>query len=230
MAYTPAKTWSDGDILNATDVMANLDGVKQYSRHLETGALKTSTPWVDTSHVMEGQYEPTTNMHSMVTGTYGGQNSGGLFSRATFASRWNTFRKSYSEQSILLPQTSLTVDLRRKASVFFQWWMQVQVKDNLTGLMPTGSLSPRTSFWFAINDTVAGTGVIQKSETKQGVPGPSNSKSGQVLLDGTFNTNGFYTKSSTTGQSSVGFGITCRCTGDMAHCLAWGVSVEVFYL
>ena len=227
MAFTPTKTWASGNTLNAEDVSANLDDMKEYARHIEAGALRVSAGWADTRHFMEGQYDATTNMTKMVSGVYGGQNSGGLFSRATFVSRWNTRRASSSTQVVLVPQTCFTLELHRPATVFFQWWMQVQTKKNYT--TPLGSM--RSRFYFAVVDSVLGQGMTTQAATLQQCPGmPNTGSSGQVLLAGTFNSNGHYLTKAKTQQVPFGIGIAGSSNADMGHVLAWGISVEAFYL
>lgn len=229
MAFTPTKTWASGNTLNAADVTANLDDLKEYARHIEAGALRVSAGWADTRHFMEGQYDATTNMTSMVSGVYGGQNSGGLFSRATFVSRWNTTRGNSLpvNQKVLVPQTCFTLELHRPATVFFQWWMQVQTKKNYTN--PVGT--KRSRFYFAVVDTILGQGMTTQDATLQECPGmKSSGQSGQVLLDGTFNSNGHYLTKAKSQQVPFGIGIAGRSNADMGHVLAWGISVEAFYL
>jgi hypothetical protein len=227
MAYSPSKTWSDGNILTAADTMANLDGMKEYARHVEASALRVSAGWADTRHFMEGQYQATTNTASMVSGVFGGQNSGGLFSRATFVSKWNTRRAASSAQVVLVPQTCFTLELPRAATVFFQYWMQVQTKRNYTA----GLASMNSRFWFTVVDSILGQGMSKKAETELQCPGmPASGAPDQVLLSGTFNANGVYVIQSQAQKIPFGVGISGSSKADMGHVLAWGISVEAFYM
>jgi hypothetical protein len=76
MAYSPPNTFSATAVIVAADVQENLDEIKKYVNGSAVGGdLKSSSLWVEPKHIVQGYYNPLSNMHDFVSGVSGGMMS-----------------------------------------------------------------------------------------------------------------------------------------------------------
>lgn len=136
MAYVPLKTWADGDVLLAADLQGELDNVRTYVSKVEETAF-VDGPFIDSKHVVRGEYDPVTNQARMVSGIYGGTQSLNN-TRFTYGTGYNTRKFSTQDVWEYVPLTSLTLEVRRPVSVLINWWASVRSSDDTSSSPPTG--------------------------------------------------------------------------------------------
>jgi len=127
-AYVPLTTWADGDIILAADVQAELDNLREYLRTIPSDAIDTG--WIDTEHIVKGTYAPLPNRAEFVSGDYAGINSRKAGLR-TYATVYNTLRVG-TDLWQYLPNTGLTLHVRRPCTMLISWYLCGAVTDNLS--------------------------------------------------------------------------------------------------
>jgi hypothetical protein len=220
MAYTPAKTWVGGDVVLATDVQGNLDDLKSYLSKLERSAMKSDTAWVETNHIMRGDYEPIINRAHFVSGVFGGHVHSYPAGMFTYASQYNSGVISTAQRAHV-PQTTVDIEVRRPMTVFFQWWAFPFIEDDQN--TATGGSAKFFVYW---DDPITGT----KDNTRQQITDDINDYDSQHRSQQNRMMGGFSMRHITTaGTYALGLSTT---TTDVAKCqlVAWGVSFEGFYI
>lgn len=227
MAYTPTKTWANGDTLNASDLLNNLDGVKKYAHNIDNAADLKASNWVDTKHIMPGTIDAKTVVTSNASGMFGGQQHSYQSLNYTFLTRWNTTRTASAPKSGLsmnpyVPETHFNLQLGRPASVFYQWWLQAESrKDNYD--------MTEMTYFFATDaeDPLGGTHKMITQNVARDAGGAAQNVG--VNITGVRSFSGFEIVDPT---SVVQFAIGLRGRSDVGQCviLSWGVSIEVFYM
>lgn len=129
MPFTPPHTFTDGLPLSAVELKENDDAVRLYLHEGVIGADLKPTAWIQARHIQPPVQHPFTGVQHGVTGIQGGQWDGGALVRCQFGTSLLTgqrFGISSTDDSnwSVIPQTSLTIGLRKTATVLFHWWME----------------------------------------------------------------------------------------------------------
>jgi len=214
MAITFPKTWGT-EVLTASDVRDNLDAM-QDKLHKLGGSDVSSSQWIDTKHIVNPDFNPYTNMVTGVSGLFGGQNSGGFFSKFSYVTRWLSGKNSSVKNS--LPHTGFTLDIQRPCSLFYQWWACVMSPDDNDGTTGVGKV------YFYVNDPKVSLGLSNL------IPEQDNGSSLDATFDGTYHQSGFGMITITGEQLQYGIGMTGSSTAGQNRFISWGVSFEAFYL
>ena len=226
MAYTPSKTWASGNTLLASDLMNNLDGMKEYSHSITSAGDLRAAQWVDTKHIMPGTIDAQTSITSNASGMYGGQQHSWQSLNYTFLTRWNSSRTSATARNLIIPQTYFTLQLGRPATVYYQWWLQAQTRRD-------GYDMHEMSYFFATDrpENWAPSGGVHKMVSQNVTRTMAGLASGNagVNITGTRSFSGFEVVDPTAVSQ---FAIGLRGRSDVGQCaiFSWGVSIELFYL
>ena len=218
MPYTPSKIWANGDVLNASDVQNNLDGFKTYNHSVPSGDIKT-TQWVDTKHIMPGVIDAQTTVTNNCSGMFGGQQHSWQTLNYSFLTRWNTTRSAATSRYLVVPETSFTINLGKPASMFYQWWMQVESRDD--------GYTDGLSYIYAVDDSVSNSTHIFPEQSQATLIGGAAFNTG-VNISGVRSTTGFLTNEGT--SLSFAIGLKGRSENGQCMIMSWGISLEVFYL
>ena len=128
MPYVPLTTWADGDVILAADVLAEMENIRSYLRHVPAADIDTG--WVDTEHVLQGTYDPLLNRAEYVSGDFVGVSSLPL-GLQTYGSVYNTLRLGESLYAYL-PGTGLTLTVRRPCTLMISWYLTGCARENLS--------------------------------------------------------------------------------------------------
>lgn len=228
MPYAPTKTWASGDTLTAADLQSNLDGFKKFNHNI-TPTSMYSLQWVDTKHIMPGVIDAQTNITNNCSGIFGGQQHSYQSLNYTFVTRWNTTRGSNTDSYIIVPETSFTLEMRRPANVFFQYWMTTKSRTDgyLNGysfIQPFHD-NPKTA---SATSTHSHPSKVMEQVAAAPTGGGAAFATG-VYISGVKYISGF---SMYEGTKSVPFHIGVKGKSDNGQCeiLSWGISAEVFYI
>ena len=218
MPYTPSKIWANGDVLNASDVQNNLDGFKTYNHGVPSGDIKT-TQWVDTKHIMPGVIDAQTTVTNNCSGMFGGQQHSWQTLNYSFLTRWNTTGSAATTRYLIVPETSFTINLGKPASMFYQWWMQVESRDD--------GYTDGLSAVYAADDSESNSIHYFPEQSQATQIGGAAFNTG-VNISGVRSTTGFLTNEGT----SLSFAIGLKGKSQNGQCMimSWGISLEVFYL
>ena len=72
MSYTPTTTFVDGNALLASQVQGNIKGIRDYLNGGVAAGDLQNAQWVDTKHLMKGEYNSYNNTMNFVSGVCGG--------------------------------------------------------------------------------------------------------------------------------------------------------------
>jgi len=223
MAITFPKTWSSGEVVTASDMKGNLDAMRDKQQKLATADIDTATAWVQTPHIMQGRYDSVTNITHNVSGVFGGRNNGGTWERTSYVTRWMMPATLNDNAPQFVPLSCFQIDLTAGHTVLFQWWMNHQSPRD--GLAAAGN----TQFYVYQNsgDTFAGQRAHHVPEQPVHAFSPANTP---ALLDGTYMTNGHKLFSSGSEALNYGIGLNAWSSAGKCQQVAWGISIEVFYM
>jgi len=233
MAYSRTKTWANGDTLTGTDLQANLDGMKEYV-HCEVVAGDFPSVSFDTEHIMKGVIDAKTNRVHNVSGIFGGLNHGNARDNDnTFMSRWQSTDDSAKAtgQMKKLPGTQFTLDLRRPATVFYQWWATTVSRWDGRGALPDAQ---PTNLQLFQDDTMFGATAylfdIFSGESTMYNPTAGTYHDGNIFASGSTHTSGTGFFEATTGKVAYNLGIKAHSKAGAYHWVSWGISIEAFYM
>lgn len=219
MSITFPKTWTSGEKLSASDVQSNMDAMLVKQQKLGASDLDIGNKFYNTNHIVQGEYNAVTNVVSNVSGVFGGQNSGGFYSKSTFITRWQSgINTPTIPQAHYIPYTSFTLDLHRPSNVFFQWWLCCSTETDGDGTQGDGIV------FVYLSDPNAKLGIGHR------LPEQPNASTADSFLDGTYHSNGFYMQQFSGEQLNYGIGLCGTSTAGRNRIISWGVSIEVFYL
>lgn len=214
MSYSPTTTWATGNILQAAEVQGELDLVRAYISQVPTNAIEAKA-WVDTKHIVRGEYDALLNQARYCSGMYDGVQvrAGQAY---TYVTLYNSLRGGTAGATwVDLPGTSLTLDVRRAVNLNINWWMSAKSPDRLSGGAAGRTL---VSLWVGITSGAA----VELSEELTSVHvGNLGVKYRQPL-------GGFYQGAYPVGTLKIGL----KGMSDTSKAIgfAWGVSVEAFAL
>ena len=220
MPFTPPVTFANAAAFTAADVLASNDALREYVEKLEDSAFSAG-PFVDTQHIMRGQFLPTINRAHMVSGIYEGHVYTFGANNFTYATTFNTLRLG-TNISEYVPLTAMTLDIRHPATLLHNWWAHPIGRYNADG-SATGVANIIPFLGNAtlgqVDKTVRS---IEEAEATANFPYRNQrySLSGQQLVE-------------TVGPAlGYGVGLLARVTPSFAKCqfISWGVSCEVFHL
>ena len=216
MSITFPKTFST-EKFNASDVRDNLDAMKRKQQKLEQSDMQTASPWIDTHHIMQGRYTSTTNITENVSGVFGGRNNGAFTNRTSYCSRWLSPSIINNEtKKIRVPYTSITFDIARACTLFFQWHMIHQSFNDAT--------SGETILYTSLNSTfIHGISVEHRAANQP--PGLLS-----VLIDGTQITNGYVLTNVSSPIKGYNIGLVNTSESGKCQNISWSVSLECFYM
>jgi len=220
VAYTPAKTWVGGDVVLATDVQGNLDDLKSYLSKMERSAMKSDVAWVETNHIMRGDYEPIINRAHFVSGVFGGHVHSYPAGMFTYATQYNSGVVSDAHRAHV-PQTTVDIEVRRPMTVFFQWWAFPLVYESYD----TAS-NGTAKFFVYWDDPATGTKTNTRQQiTDDDAVDDSKRRSQESRMMGGCSLRHI----TSAGTYALGLSTT---TTKVAKCqlVAWGVSFEGFYI
>mgnify|MGYP003114411555 FL=1 len=218
MSISFPKTWT-AERLDASDVRDNLDAMKSKQNKLTASDLDLATKWIDTHHIMQGRYTPTTNLTENVSGTFGGRNNGALTNRTSYCSRWLSAQSTNTNiDKVRVPQSTITFDILRPCTYFFQWHMVHQSKNDIDGT--TGETILKT----AINSK-----FIHGVSIEHRIAEQPNTSTHDVLIDGTHITNGFVLQT-VSAIKNYSIGLVYTSSAGMCQNISWSISLECFYM
>ena len=221
MPYSPTKTWASGNTLTASDLQGNLDGIKVYVHKPPAGDIKTAQ-WADTKHIMPGVIDAQTTLTHNCSGQFGGQQHSFQSLNYTFLTRWNTTRSAATTRNIIVPETAFSISLGRPASLLYQWWLQVQSRDD--------GYVDGNSYFVAYKDD-ATTGATHKFPEQSQAENLNSAVlfNTGVNISGTRYSSGFEVRDAVT-DASFAVGLYGRSENGQCIVFSWGVSIELFYL
>lgn len=224
MSITFPKTWSSGETVKAADAKGNLDAMKDKAQKLSSADIDTSSAWMTTAHIMKGRYDVSTNITNNVSGVFGGRNNGGTWQNTSYVTRW-MMPTSFSSSAVqFVPLSCLQFDLTHPHTILFQWWMNHQSPRD-------GDGTNGSSYFYAYKGSpLLPTGMNHRVPEQLVHTYSTSSKLTPVLLDGTFNTNGHILIESAAGILNYGIGLSAWSNAGKCQQVAWGISVECFYL
>lgn len=219
MAITFPKTWSTGETLTASDTKNNLDAMRDKAQKLTSADINTSSSWITTAHIMQGRYDSVTNITNNVSGVFGGRTNGGTFQNTSYVTRWMS-PSSYSgtNNNRIIPLSNIQLNIARPATIFFQWWMSHQSPEDGDGT------DGQTRFFCYENNLGVG------NTTLHYVPEQLASSTANVVVDGSFLTNGHNLFDVSAGVLNYGIGLNAFTTAGKCQQVAWSVAIECFYM
>lgn len=219
MPFAPPHTWVTPEIVDAADIIASNNGLREYLEKLPDNAWNAGK-LVDTQHIMRGQYLGTINQAHFVSGIWQGKVFHFSANDSTYATVFNTGKLS-TNASVVVPLTAHTLEIRHNATVFYQWVLH-----------PIGRY----------NDDLDHTGLAGFYPFKGNPSLGQASKVGRSIEENTvlvdwpqaetrFNVAGHMLFGDTT-PAVTSVGMLAKVTGTMAKSLifAWSTSVETFYI
>lgn len=208
MSFTPPVTFLTGDVLDAVDVQGSNDAFRLYVSHLPTSAIRTDK-WIDSKHIVRGEYDPVTNTARYVSGLFAGVR-GIPDLDYTYATVYNT-EQGGSGVWEYMPGTCITLDVRRPITAIINWWMTTKGADNLSA----GAAG--------ITDIRLWTG---SKAIRSGAPNIVTEEDSTVALSRKYRQTpgGFHIQDFTIGTFALG--LACQSSTSKAFGLAWGMSVE----
>jgi len=219
MAYTPVKTWADGETIDAADILAESDSLREYVEKLADNALSGSTI-VNTEHIMKGQYIAPINQAHMVSGIWQGHVFHMDATDYTYATIFNTGRLGDNIEAVI-PLTALTVEARHPATLFYQWNIHgIGRQNHDLNYAGTCSLYP-----FIGNPTLPDSNHATIILEEDSVTANWPEKEFRYPASGHYLKNDF-------GPATTSVGMMAKAATGMAKVqfIAWQVSVELFYL
>ena len=221
------KSWVSGEVLKASDADANLEAMKNKAQKLSNTDLKTGTTWVTTSHIMQPRFDVLTNVSNNVSGVFGGRNNGGTFQNMSFVTRWlSPTAYAGTSRNQIVPLTNIQIDLTHPHTIFFQWWINHQ-----SAFDADGTDGETRFFCYRNNQQITGIGH-RVPEQKLGNKDPTGTASVMppALVNGQFNTNGHILFDSNVQTLNFGIGLNAWSSAGKCQQMAWGVSIECFYM
>ena len=220
MSISFPKTFTS-ERLDAQDLRSNLKAMKDKQQKLTPSDVETNAKWVDTQHIMKGRYTTTTNITENVSGTFGGRNNGSLRNRTSYCSRWlSTSDITTLEGKTVIPYSSITIDVLRPCTIFFQYSMVHQSRNDGDGTRGKTIITPGLQAQFVIGDSIEQI-IVEQEE------GSNNN----VLIDGTHTTNGVVIQQvSSILSQPYNIGLYCSSTAGMCQNISWAISLECFYI
>ena len=218
MSISFPKTWTS-ERLDAEDVRDNLDAMKNKQQKLGGSDMQTSLSWIDTHHLMQGRYTTTTNMTENISGTFAGRNNGAFTNRTSYCSRWLSEGTSNNTRRLRVPNSAITFDILRPCTIFFQWHMVHQSKNDINGAVG------ETVLYKSLNSEAIVGVAVEHIITEQ-----PNTSTHNVLIDGTQITNGFILRNISSQIKGYNIGLVNTSTAGMCQNISWSVSLECFYM
>tara|TARA_R110002051_G_scaffold3157_3_gene17044 strand:+ start:11847 stop:12503 length:657 start_codon:yes stop_codon:yes gene_type:complete len=218
MSISFPKTWSSGEVLTASDTKGNLDAMKNKAQKLSAGDVVPPTAaWMTTAHIMQGRYDSVTNITNNVSGVFGGRNNAGTWQNTSYVTRW-MMPSGYSSatKSVSVPLTCIQVDIVRPATVMFQWWINHQSPKD-------GDGTDGSTQFYCYENTLNSLSTVHHAV-------PEQLSTNNALIDGSFLTNGHNLFDMSSGILNYGIGLTAFSTAGKCQQVAWGISIEVFYM
>ena len=221
MAITFPKTWSTGETLDAVDAKNNLDAMRDKAQKLVAGDVNTSSAWITTSHLMQGSYNSVTNITNNVSGVFGGRNNGGTWQNTSYVTRWMMPATFNANATQFVPLSCIQLDITHPQTIFFQWWMNHQSPRD-------GDGTDGETRFYAYKNNITLVGMNHRIPEQ--LAGATGFTSSPVLVDGSFITNGHILFES--GDEILNFGIGLAAWSSAGKCqqVAWGISIECFYM
>lgn len=221
MSITFPKTWSSGETVKAADAKGNLDAMKDKAQKLSSADIDTSSAWMTTAHIMKGRYDVSTNITNNVSGVFGGRNNGGTWQNTSYVTRWMMPTSFASSGTQFVPLSCLQFDLTHPHTILFQWWMNHQSPRD-------GDGTDGATRFYAYKNKIDLVGMNHR--VPEQVAGITGFTASPALLDGTFNTNGHILIEGAAGILNYGIGLSAWSNAGKCQQVAWGISVECFYL
>lgn len=223
MSISFPKTWVSGEVVKASDVDNNLEAMKNKAQKLTASDLTTGTAWITTSHIMQPRFDTLTNVSNNVSGVFGGRNNGGTFQNMSFVTRW-MMPQAYAgtAQNQFVPLTNIQIDLTHPQTIFFQWWINHQSPFDNDG-------TDGTTRFFCYQNNLSVTGMNHRVP-EQVEPSLVSDVLPDVMVNGQFNTNGHVLFESNSALLNFGIGLTAFSNAGQCQQMAWGVSIECFYM
>ena len=219
MSITFPTTFATNGTVSAFGVRENLDAMQDKQQKMAASDIDTTNDWVETNHIMEGQYEPVVNLTTNVSGIFGGKNNGAFFDNMSYSTRWISNRHGSSNDiTVRLPLTTITFDLHRPATIIFQWHMITQSASDQDGTVGFSTIRAGVN-----NIAVAGQNTVYRAYEQANA-------SYNVLVDGTRSSNGLIKVDVGSAIQNYSLGLVGTSTvGKSQHC-SWSVSMECFFL
>jgi hypothetical protein len=235
--YVKPNTLIANQPIEAADIKGNDDALKVYLHQGVVSSDLLSAPWIETRHVQQPVLDPITGVQHGVTGFQGSQWDGGVFVRCQFGTGFLTGKRYDATLGTydIVPQTAMTIDLRRPATVIFKWWMEsFNGPDN--GPRSAGNDAYIYLGEYQAGGLLSGLGVKSAvpeyfSECRQNTGGfAANHPGGSqfpYVIEGYGNHAGTLVTST---SGSLAIGLVHVTNIDRCALLNWGVSLEVYYL
>ena len=223
MSISFPKTWSSGETLTASDTKNNLDAMRDKAQKMVAADVNTSSAWINTSHIMQGRYDAVTNITNNVSGVFGGRNNGGTWQNTSYVTRWMMPTTFNANATQFVPLSCIQLDITHPQTIFFQWWMNHQSPRDGDGT------DGETRFYaYKNNITTVGMNHRVPEQLVHSFSGSNNDT--PVLLDGTFITNGHILFESADEILNFGIGLAAWSSAGKCQQVAWGISIECFYM
>ena len=237
MAFTPTKVWAPGDTLLSGDIQGNLDDLKVYTHNIEASAFNGLVAWADSSHLMRGLYEGIPNRYHMMSGIWTGYISNSGDGQYTYATAYDTGLLG-DDNHQLLPRASLTVEVRKPATLFVQWWAGCSTRDNAPGASPVNQGAAR--FWMYKRDLNTTTLGVSRPSICRSAEETAPATGNMVRASATVSSNSIPKRSvrypmaafnlfDSTEVGDYSVGVAYYSTTAKTQVFSWGVSLECFY-
>ena len=208
MPKTIPKTWASDEVLDASDMNANLNALKEGVADTNS-SWWTAGQWIESKHIVSPVLETNQNATHNVSGYFVSQTSGALFTSGSFISEF----ESALGRRMIVPKTSIIIPVAHPCTWFYQLWACVESRSNGDATRGNGELHS------GINGaaSVYSAAILQEQETGKSIV------SGRTYAN-TYN----YGTQSTPADLKLtvsGFG-----TEMSAQLVSWGFTVECFYI
>lgn len=235
MAFTPVKTWLSGDVILSADMQGNTDGVRRYIHKLRSGDFQIGSTWIDTPNLMKGTYEPTPNRSHLLSGVFCGVVNNARNGEFTYSTIYNT--NSTSDYYAYVPRASMTLEVRKASTIFFQYWCTAIGRDNTNATQGVATIGLYKKGLNADGISDVARGSVSRSIEEMAINTDYTIEDGGGIGDTASLPSQLYRYHQAgtaivdvpeVGEYSIGL---CAYSGSSKFQFAsWGLSVEAFYL
>ncbi len=220
MAYTPPVTFTSGSTLDAADLRANQDALRQYVERVDAADL-SSTPWCSPRHLPPARvFSPPgpvswrwQAVQGCVGATWFGYGSGNMSYAAAAPSA------SSSDRMTVVPLTGITFYVRRDAIVRGAFWAHPAGRDDLDGVLAECELR-------AYLGPAPRSGSLSYEVSR--IPEEDSSDPFRRLDRRAVA--GFWAKEITAARGELHFGLAALAQQAKVAFLSYGAILEVYYL
>tara|TARA_R100000808_G_scaffold186_2_gene1212 strand:- start:1171 stop:1797 length:627 start_codon:yes stop_codon:yes gene_type:complete len=208
MPITIPKTWASNEVLDASDMNANLNAIKEGVAGTDS-TWWTTGQWIEAKHIVNPVLETVQNATHNVSGYFVSQSSGALFTSGSFISGF----ESAVGRRMIVPKTSIIIPVAHPCTWFYQLWACVESRSDEDATRGNAELHS------GINGaaSVYSAAVMQEQETNKSIA------SGRTYAN-------TYSHGTQATPADLKLTISAFGTEMNAQLVSWGFTVECFYI